>query len=127
MPRGSCLCGAVVYEIAGEMQPGIACHCVECRKQSGHYGAAAAIKRKALTMLRDDGLTWYKASDFASRGFCAACGSTLFWQRDESQLTHVLLGSVDGSSGTRIDRHFWVSEKGDYYQIADGLPQLEGD
>ena len=125
MPSGSCLCGAVAYDIAGDLNPAIACHCVECRKQSGHHFAASAIKRSALTMTRDDGLTWYKASDFASRGFCVRCGSTLFWQRDESPLTHVLLGAIDGPTGTRVEQHFWVAEKGDYYDIADGLTQLE--
>ena len=127
MVTGSCLCGAVAYEVTGALQPGIVCHCIECRKQSGHAAAASAVERSTLTMTRKDGLTWYKASDYASRGFCRVCGSTLFWQRDESPLTHVLLGAVDGASGAHIAQHFWVSEKGDNYEIADGLPQIEED
>ena len=127
MRRGSCLCGAVAYEIAGELQPGIVCHCRECRRQSGHVAAAAAAERDTVVMTRDDGLKWYRASDFAQRGFCGNCGSTLFWRRDESPLVHVLLGSLDTPAGTTLATHFWVSEKGDYYEIADDLPQLKED
>lgn len=122
---GSCLCGEVRYEITGEVQPAIACHCRECRRQSGHHFAAAAVARDALTMTRDSHLKWFRASDFAARGFCGNCGSTLFWRRDESELINVLLGAMDTPTGTRIERHFWVSEKGDYYTIADGTPQVE--
>ena len=125
--RGSCLCGAVAFEIAAEMQPPIACHCRECRQQSGHHFAASAVEKSALSLIRDRGLTWFRASDVAQRGFCGNCGSTLFWRRAERPLIHVLLGAFDGPTGLRLSQHFWVSEKGDYYDIADGLPQLEED
>lgn len=36
MQRGSCLCGAVRFEIDGELTPPDACHCSMCRKASGH-------------------------------------------------------------------------------------------
>lgn len=49
--RGSCLCGAVEFEVAGELerQPE-ACHCSMCRKQSGHYLAAVNVRRTSLMM-----------------------------------------------------------------------------
>ena len=34
---GSCLCGAVAFEITGPLRPVIACHCHQCRKQTGTY------------------------------------------------------------------------------------------
>ena len=127
MHEGSCLCGSVAFVVDGEMAPPIACHCHECRKQSGHHFAASETPRAGLRMTREDGLVWYKASDFASRGFCARCGSTLFWSRDGSASIHVLMGSLDAPTGLSLAAHMWTSEKGDYYDIADGLPQIEGD
>ncbi len=37
---GSCLCGAVTYEAAGEPQRFFFCHCSRCRKASGSAHAA---------------------------------------------------------------------------------------
>lgn len=127
MRKGSCLCSAVAYTVDGEMKPGVACHCRECRKQSGHFFAASETTEAAVTLTRDDGLTWYKASDFASRGFCRQCGSTLFWSRDGSPLIHVMMGTLEAPTGLKLAAHMWTSQKGDYYEIADGLRQVEGD
>ena len=127
MRKGSCLCGAVAFTVSGEMEPPIACHCEQCRRQAGHCFAAAAVPKGAVEMTRSEGLAWYRASGFASRGFCSRCGSKVFWKRDQSPLVHVLMGALDGPTGLKLSSHMWVSEKGDYYEIADGLRQVEGD
>jgi hypothetical protein len=51
MHRGSCLCGAVSFEVDGELPPPDACHCTQCRKQSGHFFASTDVKRQALTVM----------------------------------------------------------------------------
>ncbi|SLN29387.1 Glutathione-dependent formaldehyde-activating enzyme [Roseovarius litorisediminis] len=127
MRKGSCLCGAVVFTVEGDMKPPIACHCRECRQQSGHYFAASETRRDAVKFTNDEGLAWYKASDFASRGFCRHCGSKLFWSRDGSPMIHVLMASLEAPTALKLSVHMWAGEKGDYYDIADGLPQVEGD
>jgi hypothetical protein len=33
------------------------------------------------------------------------------------------MGAFDAPTGTRLAMHIFVAEKGDYYDIADGLPQ----
>jgi hypothetical protein len=72
---GACLCGAVRIEILerSEYAPE-ACHCKQCRKQSGHVLAAANVKRDELEVDGDDKVTWYKASDKVEREFCSICG-----------------------------------------------------
>ena len=37
----------------------------------------------------------------------------------------VALGALEGPTGLQLERHIFVAEKGDYYDIADGLPQSE--
>jgi hypothetical protein len=49
----------------------------------------------------------------------------LFWEPVFREWTSVALGSIDGPSGLKLQRHIFVAEKGDYYAIADGLPQNE--
>ena len=45
MHKGSCLCGAVTFAVEGELRPPDACHCTNCRKQSGHYFASTDVPR----------------------------------------------------------------------------------
>ncbi len=35
-------------------------------------------------------------------------------------------GSLDAPTGVVLEKHIFVAEKGDYYPIADGLPQKPG-
>ena len=126
MTRGSCLCGSVVFEIGAPMTDALTCHCKQCRRQSGHFFAAAHAPWDDIRFDRKEGLACYRASDTASRGFCRACGSTLFWHSDGSPEVAVALGAIDGETGLVLARHVWVNTKGDYYDIADDLPQQEG-
>jgi len=127
--KASCLCGAVNLEIAGklEKQPE-ACHCIQCRKQSGHFFAAVNVLKKNLTVHGEDKVSWYQSSEKVRRGFCSACGSALFWAPNMPDYDYiaVCMGAFDGPTGTRLRKHTFVGSKGDYYDIADGVPQSEG-
>lgn len=125
MHKGSCLCGAVSFELAGEMRPPFACHCTQCRKTSGHYASFTNVARDKLTFTRDDGLRWYRSSGYARRGFCSECGSSLFWDMEKAGGISVACGALEAPTGLRQSKHIFVASKGDYYDIADGLPQLE--
>jgi len=46
MLRGSCLCGAVCYQVTGDVYGPSVCHCSQCRKQSGHLWASAYVAGK---------------------------------------------------------------------------------
>ena len=125
MPKGSCLCGAVRFNVEGELAGGDACHCVQCRKHSGHYFASTDVPKSALTVEGEDQLAWYQSSDRVRRGFCKVCGSSLFWDPVQSGKIAVAMGAFDDPTGTSLHMHIFVAEKGDYYDIADGLPQHE--
>lgn len=120
---GRCLCGAVRYEVRGKLDPVHMCHCGQCRRQSGHITAATGTARDAFTLLDPEGaMVWYQSSDFAKRGFCGRCGSNMFWDDGGSAMS-INAGSLDSPTGLRTDCHIFVDDKGDYYEIADGLPQ----
>jgi hypothetical protein len=121
---GSCLCGEVAFHITGELRPVIACHCTQCRKQTGHYGAFTACDNSALHFDKQTTLTWYRASEKAQRGFCSTCGSALFWKRDHGDNTSISAGSIDGATGLKLEGHIFCANAGDYYPIAGGDYQL---
>jgi hypothetical protein len=123
MPKGSCLCGAVTFEIDGPLHPPDACHCGQCRKWSGHYWASADVPRGSLRIEGEDRVAWYQSSEKVRRGFCSACGSSLFWDPIGREKIGVAMGALEAPTGTRLGIHIFVADKGDYYEIADGLPQ----
>ena len=123
MPRGSCLCGAVSFEVTGALRPPDACHCSQCRKQSGHFFASTDVSRADLAIDGAENLTWYRSSEKVRRGFCSRCGSALFWDPIKTDRIGIALGAFDRPTGTRLGIHIFVAEKGDYYDIVDGLPQ----
>ena len=123
MPSGSCLCGAVRVRVSEPLKPADACHCTLCRKQTGHFFASTNVPRSALTVEGEDKVGWYRSSEKVRRGFCAVCGSVLFWDPEERDWTSVAMGCFDNPTGTHLEMHIFVADKGDYYEIADGLPQ----
>jgi hypothetical protein len=123
MHTGSCLCGAVRFEVSGDLPGPDGCHCSQCRKTSGHYFASTDVPRSALTVHGGDNVTWYRSSQKVRRGFCKTCGSALFWDPIERDWTGLAMGAFDKPTGTRMTKHIFVADKGDYYDIADGLPQ----
>ena len=123
MHHGSCLCGAIRFEVNGALPPPDACHCTQCRKQSGHYFVSTDVPRSAVTIHNSENISWYYSSEKARRGFCRTCGSSLFWDPLHRDWIGIAMGAFDGPTETKIHIHIHVASKGDYYDIADGLPQ----
>lgn len=125
MHKGSCLCGGVTFEVMGELSAPDACHCQQCRKQSGHYWASCDVPSDLLSVKGEEHLTWYLSSEKVRRGFCKICGSFLFWDPIHHPFIAVAMGAFDTPSQTQLHQHIFTANKGDYYSIADGLPQIE--
>ncbi len=123
MIKGSCLCGAITFETAATPVAASMCHCGQCRKQSGGVWSSAQVPETDLTI--SGPVSWFAASPKAKRGSCPTCGSFLFWQGTGEDSISFALGAVDGPTGLTLEKHIFVADKGDYYQIADGLPQQE--
>lgn len=123
MTTGGCLCGAVRYTVSGPLRPVVACHCQQCRKTSGHHVAATSAPRECVDI--SGPVQWYASSATARRGFCATCGSNLFWDGPGQNLS-IFAGTLDGPTGLTLVGHIFCADKGDYYPIRDGLPQAEG-
>jgi hypothetical protein len=51
----------------------------------------------------------------------------LFWNPtiEGYEWTAVTMGAFDSPTGARLAKHTFVGDKGDYYDITDGLPQSQ--
>jgi hypothetical protein len=123
---GGCYCGKVRYGASRVSAEVTECHCSQCRKQAGHRYAIVGTKAGDVEIDGADNITWFRSSANAERGFCAACGSHLFWRSLSDDEMAILAASIDEPTGLRVTSHIFVESKGDYYDINDGLPQFTG-
>ncbi len=124
---GGCLCGGVRYQVDGPIRDIVGCHCGQCRKWTGHFMAAASFWRRDFTLTEDQTLAWYRASDFAGRGFCRECGSTLFWAADDAKRYTAAAGTLDDATGLKMQGHIYCADKDAYYELEPDLPQFAQD
>jgi hypothetical protein len=107
----------------------INCHCSKCRRFHGHIGAYTATDRENLVLVRSDTLRWFRSvtdeTPDVHRGFCGQCGASLFWDPTGKPRISIAAGALDEPTGLATTGHVWVSQKGDYYEITDGLIQHE--
>ncbi len=90
--EGRCLCGAVrltAWPRKAEMD---ACHCAMCRRWSG--GVFLAVPCERIDVRDTASLAVHASSEWAERGFCRDCGSSLFWRMQD--------GSGDTAVSTQI-------------------------
>ena len=123
--EGGCLCGAVRYRATSAPVRGVICHCSMCRKHSG-APALAFVHFRADTFEWTKGApTRYQSSEFAQRGFCAKCGSTLSMHEEVlADRVQVTVGSLDDPARVRIDDHVWTDQQVPWFHIADDLPRF---
>jgi hypothetical protein len=80
-------------------------------------------------LLQSDELRWIPSPESeseAQRGFCGACGSSLFWDAPARDTVSIAAGTLDEPTGLRLLGHVYVSQVGDYYELPDdGLPRHE--
>ncbi|MCY1505155.1 Glutathione-dependent formaldehyde-activating enzyme [compost metagenome] len=121
---GSCLCGAVRYEITGAFKFLGNCHCSMCRKA---HGAAFVT----WGIVDPDQFHWvagkefvhgYESSPGNRRCFCKQCGAPLV-STHSGRVGEVVVGTLDGDPGLRPSEHIFVGSKASWHEITDGLPQ----
>ena len=102
-----------------------ACHCHQCRKLSGHFAASFDVAEDALIWSARQ-VQEFVSPGGAARGFCPGCGSSLYFRAADGGFS-LEAGCIDNPTGGRLAAHIHVADKGDYYALTDGLPQvLEG-
>jgi hypothetical protein len=123
MIEGTCLCGALQYEVTGPVLNLVHCHCSMCRKHHGApFATWAVVPEKALRWLHGQStLSGYPSSPERVRHFCGTCSSvapTLVGDR-----VLVPAGNLFGELGVVGGFHMFVGSKAPWHTIGDRLPQ----
>lgn len=127
--RGSCLCGAVRFEISGEFDAFFLCHCSRCRKDSGSAHAANLFSSSAtLAWLagKDQVKSWRLSGSRHERSFCSECGSALPSVQMDGAMLVVPAGSLDDVIGIRPTAHISCASRADWDDGLEHLAKLDG-
>ncbi|PTU32211.1 GFA family protein [Stenotrophobium rhamnosiphilum] len=125
---GSCLCGAVRYEVDGEFERFYLCHCEHCRKGTGSaHGANLFSSQATLKWIAgQDKVTFFNLpSTRHSRSFCSICGSALPSAQAEGKLVVVPAGSLDAVVEKKPDAHLFMSSKAGWDNGLEEIPKME--
>lgn len=128
MQKGSCLCGAVAYEIKGPLGPIVFCHCSRCRKANGAaYAAVSPVATSDFRFVKgEEYLRSYRNNAGVHRVFCSNCGSPIIGKRDNAPETiRVRIGTLDTPVAANVSAHIFVGSKAEWDEIHDDVPQYE--
>lgn len=129
MLNGSCLCGAVAYEVDAPLERIVHCHCHTCRKTHGAaFSSVTAVPRDRFRWLQgEEGLCAIESSPGKFRRFCGKCGSHVMAERVAQPVVLLRLGCLDTEVGCVPQVHIWRSDAASWYDPKIGLPEkLEG-
>ena len=128
--RGSCACGGIRYEVAGELRGPLShCHCWQCRKHSGaSFGTTAAVLTAEFEIVQGaDRLAAWESSPGIFRHFATCCGTPIYKSRAAlRQVLGLRLGTLDVDPGRRVENHIFVDSKVPWIALDDGLPAEPG-
>ncbi len=118
--KGSCLCGAISYEVDRLDMPITHCHCGTCRKaNAAAFVSTAGVAREHFRWLTgQDQLAAYESSPGKFRRFCSVCGSHLVAERVNQPLIMVRVATLDEDPGATPAQHIWCSH--DVPWLTDG-------
>ena len=125
--QGSCCCGAVRFELTSPPSMMGTCHCTRCRK----------VGASVIVFIRKDDLRWVAGRDQVqkyepepphkyARCFCKVCGTSLGEILSDDDSFPIAANVLDDDPQVRNRFHEFVSEKPDWYEIADDAQQFEG-
>ena len=95
---GGCHCGAIRYEVNGDLIVHALCHCTDCRRHSGAPMVGWTMYPADAVKVTQGEPKVYASSEHGRRHFCANCGTGLFYVNDVN-----LPGIIDIQSGTYDD------------------------
>jgi hypothetical protein len=116
----------VKFEVEGELHTPHACHCGQCRRQSGYFSVSTHAKKTDVKLTDETGLKWFKSSEWAQRGFCDQCGTSMFWEAFEDDNMYITVGRLDEASDLKLGSHIFVDQKPDHIELHDELPKFAG-
>jgi hypothetical protein len=115
---GRCLCGAVSYELAGDIIATAVCHCDHCQRQSGGAFSVNLVAHESQLTVSGELSTYGDTGDdggdtvYVRRHFCGACGSPIVSDLvDTAGIIAVKAGTLDDKSEVHPTVEAWCDSK----------------
>jgi hypothetical protein len=127
MIQGSCLCGAVTFQVLGEIIELGNCHCSQCRKAYGSaFGTVAVVQKDDLSYTGgEERVRRFVQTERVNRYFCDRCGSPLPMVEEWDPLVGIPAGLFDDEIAAHVSAHIFVGSKASWWEIWDDLPRHE--
>ena len=129
MTRGSCLCGAVRFEVSGPLSDFVLDHCSRCRKATGSaFGAEIMCRAADFRWVSGESLVKTYVAPVREqppgyrRDFCLVCGSAV--PSVLGDRVCLPAGALDDDPGIRPAQHIFVGYKAPWFEITDAAPQF---
>ena len=131
---GSCLCGAVRFEIGVTSGSFELCHCNRCRKVSGSaFMVGLAVPRNSFQWATSTDSIMAFEVPFLNESpeyktfFCKTCGSPAPDPESNTDMVEISAGLLDGDPGVALDKHIIVELKASWHDITDELCQMNAE
>lgn len=129
---GRCMCGGVSYAIDGPARGVWNCHCIRCRRWTGHFTAATSCRRDHLRLISDETLVWHQPAECpeVAYGFCQKCGSSLFWKvvevppdgpQEKLSTIEIWAGTLDTPTGLSTELVIYAQDASDYHTLDSNI------
>jgi len=110
------MCAAVTVQ-AAKLGPDMnACHCDMCRRWTG--SAFVAVHGDARDVTFDGPVKTVASSEWATRGWCDNCGTTLFYRTQHDGSYGIAAGLFDQLAGRAMNIEYYVDQKPDGFAYA---------
>ena len=122
--QGSCLCGAVTITARAPVAAPImrACHCDMCRKHNSGPFISLDFPQDGIRV--EGNFAEYDSSDWATRGFCPTCGSTLWYSTKHDGARYLAAGLFENAAGAVLSMEFYEDQCPHGYALAGDHSKL---
>ena len=124
--QGTCLCGEVAFEAEPPAKFCAHCHCTYCRRAHGAAFVtwAGFLEAQVRIVKGEELLTRFKATPQATRTFCRACGTQLFFQGERwPGEIHVARATLADDAPLVPDPHVYFADRAPWLAMHDDLPK----
>lgn len=120
--KGTCLCGAIEVTARNHHEAGL-CHCTTCRRWTG--GPMFSVHCGSDVQFSGDAPAVYRSSGWAERGFCARCGTHLFYHLLPTN-EYVLSVGLFQDEPFQLATEIFIDEKPSYYELRNETRKMTG-
>lgn len=111
---GHCLCGAVTVKATTTDPIVRACHCEMCRRHT----SSMFMSLPADNIVVEGPAKTYQSSEWAERGFCEVCGSTLWYATTGKSHRNLAAGLFDNAGDATLKLEFFADAAPKGYALA---------